>query len=544
MVPTRWIVGLGICAVALYVVLGAMNLYFGDLNQDEGWYLYAARQVHEGRLPYRDFAFTQGPMLPLVYSWAQPLVDRWGVAGGRLFSAALGFLAALAAAWLAARSSPRRTGSVAALLAFILIAANVYQSYFTTVVKTYALCMLFLTAGMLAASFAKVRWGGVVAVFLSGVLLALATGTRHSAGAALPVVFLWLVLKRKELGGARWFAFGLGGALGLAAVVVPFLWVAREPFWFAMVEYHSGRSAGGLLSALVYKAGFISRFVQAFFVPVCLGAALVAWRRLRALPAGVVLPASAAPAGFGPALWWTGLAITMVHFAAPFPYEDYQVFVFPVLAAALAASTVRFVLRGEAAAERAAPNGPRQGALSLGVLGIVFLASVAASFSSPINQSWFVRGRDRIWWKLKDQPALRQLQQVGAWVAEQAGFDTLLLTQDTYLAVEAGMSVPPGLEMGPFSYFPDLPRDRAERLHVLNREMLEALLAESPARLAAFSGYGLAIRSPEVAELPEEEQEALWRIVEGRYEEIARIRDFGQGFTTLRVLARLPQPAP
>ena len=70
----------------LYVVLGAANLYFGDLNQDEGWYLYAARQVHEGELPYRDFAFTQGPMLPLVYSLAYPLVERWGVAGGRLFT--------------------------------------------------------------------------------------------------------------------------------------------------------------------------------------------------------------------------------------------------------------------------------------------------------------------------------------------------------------------------------------------------------------------------------------------------------------------------
>jgi MFS family permease len=543
LVPTRWIVGLGICAVALYVVLGAMNLYFGDLNQDEGWYLYSARRVHEGALPYRDFAFTQGPMLPLAYSLADPLVDRWGVAGGRLFSAALGFVAALAAAWLAARAAPRGSGAVAALLAFILIAGNVYQSYFTTVVKTYSLCALFLAAGLLAASFARGRGGGSAAV-LSGVLLALAAGTRHSAGAALPVVFLWLLLKRREVGGARWLAFAVGGALGLAAVAVPFLLVAREQFWFAMVEYHSGRSAGGLLPALVYKAGFISRFVQAFFVPACIGAALVLWRRWKAGSLGVTLPSPAAPAGFGPALWWTGLAVTLVHLAAPFPYEDYQVFVFPVLAAALAASAVRCMMRGEASAARAAPNGARQGALTGWALATVFIASVAASFSSPVNQAWFVRGRDRIWWKLKEKPALVQLQQVAAWIAEQAGFDTLLLTQDTYLAVEAGMSVPPGLEMGPFSYFPDMPRDRAERLRVLNRELLAELLAGSPARIAAFSGYGLAIRSPEVAELTEEEQEALWGVVESRYEEIAKIHHFGQGFTTLRVLARPPEPAP
>lgn len=539
MVPTRWIAGLSICAVALYVVLGAMNLYFGDLNQDEGWYLYAARQVHEGRLPYRDFAFPQGPMLPLVYSLAQPLVDRWGVAGGRLFSALLGFVGALAAAWIAGRSSPRGLGPAAALLAFILIAGNVYQSYFTTVVKTYSLCAFFLVTGMLAASWAKAREGGP-AVLLSGVLLALAAGTRHSAGVALPVVFLWLLLERKELGDSRWFLFGLGGALGLAAAAAPFFLVAREGFLFAMVGYHAARSAGELLPTLVYKAGFISRFVQAFFVPACLAAALVLWRWLRPAPAGKDAPPPVAPAGFGAALWWTGIAITLAHFAAPFPYEDYQVIVFPVFAAALAAVAVRRLAGMEANVEHPAPNPQHQSALATWFLLLVFTASLASSFSSPVNQSWFVRGRDRIWWKLKEKPPLRQLQEVGAWVAEQAGFDRVLLTQDTYLAVEAGMSVPAGLEMGPFSYFPDMPRDLAGRLHVLNREMMVELLGSTRAPIAAFSGYGLAIRSPEVAELPADEQEMLWDVVESRYQEIAKIQDFGQAFTTLRVLARAP----
>ncbi|NLB56843.1 MAG: hypothetical protein GX811_13975, partial [Lentisphaerae bacterium] len=58
-------------AVILTVVLLALNIYLGDLNQDEGWYLYAADKVVAGEMPYKDFAYTQGPVMPYVYALAQ-----------------------------------------------------------------------------------------------------------------------------------------------------------------------------------------------------------------------------------------------------------------------------------------------------------------------------------------------------------------------------------------------------------------------------------------------------------------------------------------
>ena len=69
----------------------------------------------------------------LVYALAQPLVDRFGVAGGRGFTALLGLLTAVGAARLAARSAPGKGAASAALIAFLLIAVNVYQVYFTTI---------------------------------------------------------------------------------------------------------------------------------------------------------------------------------------------------------------------------------------------------------------------------------------------------------------------------------------------------------------------------------------------------------------------------
>src|SRR5882757_1777342 len=66
--------GAGILAVAAVVLVAALGLLFvvrGELNADEGWYLYASRLVYRGQLPYRDFSFTQMPLLPYVYGLVQ-----------------------------------------------------------------------------------------------------------------------------------------------------------------------------------------------------------------------------------------------------------------------------------------------------------------------------------------------------------------------------------------------------------------------------------------------------------------------------------------
>jgi len=48
------------------VCISFLAVWWGSLNQDEGWYLYAAQMVRDGKFPYHDFFFTQGPALPFV----------------------------------------------------------------------------------------------------------------------------------------------------------------------------------------------------------------------------------------------------------------------------------------------------------------------------------------------------------------------------------------------------------------------------------------------------------------------------------------------
>jgi hypothetical protein len=511
----------GFFAVAVALFLGLANLYFGELNQDEGWYLYAAGEVADGSFPYRDFAFTQAPLLPFVYALATPLVKAWGLGGGRLFTMVLGLAAAFLAARLARKIAPDDAKQAAGWIAFALAAVNVYQSYFTTVVKTYALCGLFLVAGFWLLSCVNGR-GRAVAALVAGLLLACAAGTRISSGAALAVGGFYLLARRKDFGDAAWISFGVGGAAGLAAIFLPWYFVAKDGFLFGVFEYHSLRSAGGLKPALVYKCGFISRVVQGYYPALALGVVTLMLFLVRRAPRDGGKPTVAKP------IWITVLLISLVHFSAPFPYDDYQVPLYPLFCAALAAALASWV---------AGVSGAHPRAASATVWAIV-LISAAAAFSSPINQNWMILGRDRLWWKVRARPQLQQLRDVAFVLRSNSTPGGELLTQDTYLAVEAGLKVPKGLEMGPFSYYADWPTERAEKIHVVNEEMLREVIRTTPAPLAALSGYSLSVQSPDVIELDPLRQEALWTIVRARYEPLFDVPNFGQGATTLRVLQR------
>jgi hypothetical protein len=485
-------------ALGLALLLAGLNLLHGNLNQDEGWYLYAAKMVSQGYAPYADFAFTQGPVMPWIYSLFYPVVEHGGVTGGRLITTLFGLAAGGLAAWTVWRMAAKHKAA-AAIAVFLLITGNVYHSYFTTVVKTYALCSFFLMGGFL---FLTSRRKGFV--LLAGVFLALAAGTRLSAGVVLPAVGIWLLVQRTRK--LDWLWFGLGGGVTLLAVFLPSFLAAYDQTVFGLLEYHSGRDPGGLASLLMFKAGFVSRFVQAYILFVLLTLVALAFAQKGAIKAGGVL-----------LLWLCGGAMSLVHLSAAFPYDDYQVIAYPILAAALVLTIL-----------------PRLKAewVCSGLVVLLF-ASVALSFSSPINQEWFVRGRDRIWWQFKAQSDLQLLKEAARVVQDHSEAGSVLLTQDTYLAVESHRSVPRGMEMGPFCYYPDMPRAQAEKYHLLNKEMLLKVLAESEAPVAAFSGYGLSIESPAIAPVSESDSAEFKAVLIQRYQSLCELEHFGQAHTTL-----------
>lgn len=503
-------------ALAIAVALGAANLWCGNLNQDEGWYLYAAREWAAGRLPYADYFFTQGPLLPMLYGLLAPLWAPHGLAGGRALTALLGLGGALATALLAARAVPTGRRAAAAVTAFLLTAGNVYHSYFTVIPKTYALAAATLVGGLLllAAVWRPPRprpWLALPA----GVLLAAAAATRFSLGAALPVAGVWLLL-----GGRRrtpaWLYFGIGGLLGLALLVAPLLLAAPDNFRFAQ-SFHGARAGGGLL----FIAGSLSRLARNY-LPLLAVAAVALLLPARSCPPPPAATEDAAP--HDPLPLWLAVfaAIFLVHLSGPVPYDDYQV---PIMPLAAAAAAVLFWRRLPAAAPRL-------------TLAALLLWCALCAGASPLNQEWFIIRQDRFWPVPKPASDLARLRQLGAELRALVPADQPLLTQDAYLAVEAQRRLPHGFEMGPFGYFPDLDDESARRQHVLSRGLMLAALRDGTAPIAAFSGYGLALGAPEMNELPAAEQAALRAALAERYAPLRTIENFGQAHTPLLIWTR------
>ena len=347
-----------------FAVLAFAAVWMGSLNQDEGWYLYAARLVSEGKTPYRDFFYTQAPVMPILYSAFAFVWDAHGLLGARILTMLVGAAGIAFFCALAARLAvPGRRG-LSALVAFLLLGSNLYHLYYVAIPKTYALASLFVAVGFFLLSFARDGgWKGALFAAASGVSLAFASGTRISLGVLLAVVGFGLLLSFRSW---RWtfLWFGIGGALALCVVYGPFLLDAdARSGLLAAQMYHASR--GGFDP--VFTVGSLSRLVRWYaplFVVLGMGVAfMVRGRRFGASAVGEGLPlvAKLAAAGF--------LAVFAVQMLAPFPYEDYQVPVMGLLAvfAALAFS-------GDAAL-------PDRGLKPLLVLGL------AISPVSPINKA-------------------------------------------------------------------------------------------------------------------------------------------------------------
>ena len=173
-----------------------------------------------------------------------------------------------------------------------------------------------------------------------------------------------------------------------------------------------------------------------------------------------------------------------------------------------------------------------------GAAWFAVLAACLVSFTAPQLQEWTTYAQDRFWSQKKEKSELSKLREMGGIVNALDPDGTEILTQDLYLAVETGRTVPRGLEMGPFSYFPEISTEKARATHVLNRQLMEELLDSAPCRLAACSGYMFAISAPTCSRTTFEDQMSLLRTLKRRYDIVISEDNFGQNATTLMFLMR------
>ena len=500
-------------ALFAFAVLGAAAVWLGGLNQDEGWYLYAANLAAEGKMLYRDFFFTQGPVMPTIYDGFTWVWQKWGLLGARTFTLTLGFAGICFATGLARSLAPEGCKGEASLIAFMLLGCNLYHLYYMAIPKTYALASLLVMIGFVLLAVGKKPAFPLVA----GLFLAHAAGTRISLGALLCVVGIWLLCTR-QWKNLLWFC--VGGFGGLALVYGPYLCdPGARAGLLAAQQYHAAR--GGF--DLVWAVGSVSRLVRWYlpvFVVLGLGVAgaIKAKAKCEGEQGNGENPLFALASNLR-LLLFSFLAVFAVQMLAPFPYEDYQV---PIMGLLAVYAAVNFVSCGMSSDQLTNRSTDQVWKLLL-VLGLCF----ANSFGSPLLEKWMTNGQDRFWSLKKEKCELAQLRDVAKRIEAQDPGGKTLLTQDLYLAIETNRKVPKGLEMGPFAMLTD-------------EEWKKLLTETAPAecKVAALSGYAFAVEPPVCNERSVEKQMEYWTLLKQSYKLVDREEAFGQNATTLLMLKR------
>jgi hypothetical protein len=226
----RW-THLAIAAFVGHAVLAFWFVERGRLNADEGWYLYAARQISHGLQPYSDFGFFQVPVYPQILAGLlEP--GPGSLIAARWLSLFLMFLAV----GITALGARRLCGNKGAAIALFSVGLHPLLISTSILAKPYALAMLLLAGGLFVLAGKeqpKVRVG------VAFVLLALAAGTRLSLILILPPL-LWGQRKRSLVPAL------LGTGVGLLLVMRPMWGVAPSILWDHLLAFHIADGGGAL----------------------------------------------------------------------------------------------------------------------------------------------------------------------------------------------------------------------------------------------------------------------------------------------------------
>ena len=444
-------------------------VYYGNVNGDEGWYLQASRLVFRGEIPYRDFAYFQGPVLPYVYGLPQLLVGP-SLLVGRLTSLAFTAGAVLTIVYLVHRLA----GHAAVLWAFLLTLLNPPLMYYLTLVRSEAL----VTALSLLALAALFRFRtGIPALTVAPALLLLASGARIVFLPAFLAVtaFLWWTTPR-----TRAVQLLAGGLIGLQALVtfgIPFV-LAPQQAVFGLWSSQASRanqwapsdvSAGDTFLSKVGDLETLWVWYLIVLVPaVVLASNLVAryregWRPQRP--------------GFGSdplSNYFLIIALAVLIFL---PHMALK----PIHPIYFVPSSALLIVSGAAAAVRApgsleAPASRSSFAALLAVLVLIGSPFYAARYTEFLDFR---------------HPDLKELQETGRFLASYLDKDEPFLTFEPTLPLAADRPVMRGLEMGLFSYWPAFSADQAELFHVFNRELLAEETGRNGPRIVALTDCDL-----------------------------------------------------
>lgn len=446
-----WRIGM-VTAILAFLAISVAFVFVGRPNADEGWYLKASELVYRGEIPYRDFAYTQMPLLPYVYGLPQ-IAFGPSVLVGRATSMFL----AIVAFTVLVLISHRQAGLVASTVTALLLATFTYGAYFQTIVKTYALLsLLFALTCFAMTTDARSSWGPLA----SALFATAAAAVRLSALPFALVILTYLVVT-----GRTWRAKLLGIAAGAMVSAGPVVLVLLDPIGakWNLLDYHGARWAEMSSDAIVSRIAFVRApslliAFAPYLVLLLFSAALAGFRGQKRGRNSMFTPRRAYAAGL--------LSFVFIHFVAGDWHIEYHI---PAVVGFMPILGVSF------AQAHSSQDVGRTSRLLLRV----FLFSVLIAE--------LVRGG----WPYVDlsggQAPLHEIQQVADHVhSRTTASDSLLVFEALWVAINADRPVLPGMTMAQFSYY-DGNEYEARSRQLVNSDLLLGYLARGTARISIFT---------------------------------------------------------
>lgn len=422
------IISLFLVTLVLYAVIAWKHVRTGKLNADEGLYCLSAKMAVEGRLPYRDFAYSQMPVLCYVNGLAMKIVG-FGYLEQRMVNAVWGVLTLVAALYVGLL-----VGSwYSAIVAAWVTAASLSWVHFVCMGKTYAATGLFL---MLAAIGTYARWSYFRRTLLFTVAAVAAVGCRLTAAPVLFVLWVFLI-QQAESRKQRAIAVILP-VLTSIGLFLPFFLADRENFWFWNVGYHLG-TAFDRRGWLSIKEHLELAPAVLLLMVVALAGAVIRLKRLKLEKAGLFL---------------AGVIAIALELCMKSSYGANSAAYVPLCAVGAAVIISEFKW--------------------FRILWPVFLVLSLLVWLGP---------------RPKTQKYMPDaLLDTAKFVREHTSANERVLTSFPIIAIEAEREVFTGLEMGKFAVTSEMPRDKAVRLHLVTPAMLTELVkTEQPGAVVLHS---------------------------------------------------------
>jgi MFS family permease len=448
--------------MALYVGIGIFYVFYGTLNYDEGYDLYAGHLVYTGKIPYIDFMYNHGPLMAYIYGIPQILFGQ-SLYVGRFTSLFFGVLMLV----FTTKVAEKFGGKKAAIVMLALVAFNPYAIYLFSYAKSYVLATFFIMLSLYVL-FCKDNLGKPTKYMLAIFIMSLGVGVRTAPLLLISILLTLyvIILHRKDL---RTITMSVGAiTLTLGAMLGPFLLVNSEVTMFDLFLFYTG---GNIYDTTYDKVNNIFMIMNNFIVAAALfliGLIMLLLYRKR----------------HGHEIKFL-FVISLIAFTAMLiPREtlpEYPIILFPIVA--VLASYVfsnlythfksRFI---------------RYGLVSLIGSAILFM--------------FFLHGFP--WVDTSVNLPIEEVDEMAGYVRESTQEDGRLLTFSTYLAVQSHREVVPGLSQAYYSYRPDWSDEKARKFNALNNNLLNQCIERKCADAVILTDFERAIIGNKSVRLIEE----------------------------------------